>query len=314
MDNPFVSFIVMTYNAERYVKEAIEGAFEQTYENMEIIISDDCSTDNTFEVIQETVAQYKGSKPCRVLRNEQNIGIGAHLNKLWWEEAKGDWIIPSAGDDVSLPHRTERMMKEAKEMVSFIHASHYKIDSIGKNIDYVDDFHKRHEIFERKNLEEIILSGICVRGNCMAINKKKLHYFDPFIDDLVNEDVILAYRTAFAGNLVYIDEPLVKYRIHDVSISFTTANKINYVDWATQKKDTISKVSRQLLIFEQIEQDNKIMKLDNLLCLQPKKDKTAILGFLYSNLSFSPYMLLSWFFYKESIKRILYPILYRVTK
>jgi glycosyltransferase involved in cell wall biosynthesis len=59
-DRPLVTFALFTYNRERYIREAVEGAFSQTYSPLEIILSDDCSSDSTFEIIREMAGAYVG--------------------------------------------------------------------------------------------------------------------------------------------------------------------------------------------------------------------------------------------------------------
>ena len=61
-DKPLVSYCIVSYNAEKFIQEAIESALNQDYYPMEIIISDDCSTDNTYEVIKNVTSEYKGDK------------------------------------------------------------------------------------------------------------------------------------------------------------------------------------------------------------------------------------------------------------
>ena len=75
MDLPLVSFVLLTYNQELYVKQAVEGALKQDYPTLEIIISDDCSSDSTFEIIQSVVSTYSGKHKVTILRNSSN-GIG----------------------------------------------------------------------------------------------------------------------------------------------------------------------------------------------------------------------------------------------
>ena len=57
-DRPLVTFALFAYNQEKYIREAVEGAFSQTYEPLEIILSDDCSSGGTFEIMQEIAAEY----------------------------------------------------------------------------------------------------------------------------------------------------------------------------------------------------------------------------------------------------------------
>src|SRR5215212_7155005 len=99
-DRPLVTFALFAYNQERFIAEAVRGALSQTYSPLEIIISDDGSTDRTFEIIEGEVAGYAGPHEIRLNRIEQNIGWGAHIN-LVMEMVKGKLIVVAAGDDVS---------------------------------------------------------------------------------------------------------------------------------------------------------------------------------------------------------------------
>ena len=80
--NPLVSFLLFTYNHEKYVKYALESAINQDYSPLEIIISDDHSTDETYQIIEEIIKKYKGKNKIILNRMEKNIGVGAHINKI----------------------------------------------------------------------------------------------------------------------------------------------------------------------------------------------------------------------------------------
>jgi glycosyltransferase involved in cell wall biosynthesis len=103
--NPLVTFLLLAYNQEQYIRTAVEGAFSQDYSPMEIILSDDCSKDRTFDIIKEMAAAYRGPHKIILNRNERNLGIGRHFNRVM-ELAGGDIVELSAGDDISLPWRT----------------------------------------------------------------------------------------------------------------------------------------------------------------------------------------------------------------
>src|SRR5256885_12918551 len=107
-EKPLVTFALFAYNQERFIAEAVRGALSQTYSPLEILISDDCSTDGTFEIIQKEVAEYKGPHEIRLNHNDPNVGFGAHINRMM-ELAKGQLIVAAAGDDVSLPERVEEL-------------------------------------------------------------------------------------------------------------------------------------------------------------------------------------------------------------
>lgn len=109
-ERPLVTFALFAYNQEKYIREAVEGAFSQTYQRMEIILSDDCSTDSTFDILNEMASNYRGSKKIIVRKTEKNRGTLLHVADVA-KIAKGNLIILAAGDDISKPHRTKVIVR-----------------------------------------------------------------------------------------------------------------------------------------------------------------------------------------------------------
>jgi len=116
MDNPrtdtlpLVSFVLLTYNQERYVGEAATAAFNQDYSPLEIIISDDSSSDSTFTVIESLAGNYKGPHTVSVSRNRENLGLAQHFNSLL-ARSRGEVVVVAAGDDISLPNRVSKTVE-----------------------------------------------------------------------------------------------------------------------------------------------------------------------------------------------------------
>jgi glycosyltransferase involved in cell wall biosynthesis len=108
---PLATFVLYAYNEEKFIREAIESAFAQTYSPLEIVLSDDGSTDRTFEIMQEMAAAYKGPHKIILNRNEKNIGIGSQLNAAA-AMTNGEFVVLANGDDISLPIRVERIVHE----------------------------------------------------------------------------------------------------------------------------------------------------------------------------------------------------------
>ncbi|MES2902610.1 MAG: glycosyltransferase [Pseudomonadota bacterium] len=104
MTRPAVTFGLVAYNQENYVREAIAGAFAQTGPAMEIILSDDCSPDGTFAIMEEMAAACRGPHKVRVRREPRNVGLVQHMINLA-RVAEGDLLVIAAGDDVSYPDR-----------------------------------------------------------------------------------------------------------------------------------------------------------------------------------------------------------------
>ena len=100
MNNPLVSIVVITYNSAKYVLETLESAKQQTYCNIELIITDDCSTDNTVDLCDQWLeTNKKNFVNVQLLIGTENVGIPANLNK-GIKIAHGEWIKSIAGDDI----------------------------------------------------------------------------------------------------------------------------------------------------------------------------------------------------------------------
>ena len=99
---PLVSYCLFTYNQERYIKETVEAALAQIYSPLEIVISDDCSQDATFTIIEEVVRDYNGPHKVIINRNEKNMGIGEHVSLLA-SLSTGEFLVTVGGDDISNP-------------------------------------------------------------------------------------------------------------------------------------------------------------------------------------------------------------------
>lgn len=99
-----VTFGLVAYNQEKYVRSAIEGAFAQTFSPMEVILSDDCSPDGTFAIMQEMADAYHGPHKVHARREPKNVGLVQHMINLA-RVAEGDLLVIGAGDDISYPER-----------------------------------------------------------------------------------------------------------------------------------------------------------------------------------------------------------------
>lgn len=103
-----ISLCCKFYNQKRYVREALGGAFAQTYRPLEIVICDDCSSDGTWEEIESLKAGCPGDVALIVHRNERNLGNLGNWQTCC-ELAHGELLVKADGDDVSCPDRVERI-------------------------------------------------------------------------------------------------------------------------------------------------------------------------------------------------------------
>jgi glycosyltransferase involved in cell wall biosynthesis len=225
MEKPLISFIVISYNQERFIREAIEGAIAQSYSPLEIIIMDDCSTDRSHEIAQQIVAAYKGPHRVSAHRSPQNCGIGKNINRAV-EMCSGELIVGAAGDDVSLPTRTsviyEAWEKSGRRATS-IFSSYTVVSEDGV---VLGDGGRRCATTDNAQVQELT-GSLCefltnktpaVNGCTHAWSPALTNYFGPLNSDL--EDLVLSFRTLAIGKMFYVDVPLVKYRRHGTNVSF----------------------------------------------------------------------------------------------
>ena len=101
---PLATILLIAFNQQATVGAAIEAALAQTYTPLEVVISDDASSDNTWAEIVSAAGRYNGPNRIVLNRNPINLGIGAHLSHLVGL-SHGEMLFIAAGDDVSLPDR-----------------------------------------------------------------------------------------------------------------------------------------------------------------------------------------------------------------
>jgi glycosyltransferase involved in cell wall biosynthesis len=215
-ERPFVTFALVAYNQEKYVREAIEGAFAQTYEPLEIILSDDCSSDRTFAIMQEMASSYRGPHIVRVCQNLENMNVAPHVLKLL-REARGEYIVLAAGDDVSHSSRTEGIVDcFLKTDATGVHSCCRLIDSTGSVIE--KNFTSEGNVYLRSWFQAE--SHSVILGATSAYSKKVLDFLPTTSYRVHNEDGLLT--TAILANglkVCFIDQELVDYRTHENSLS-----------------------------------------------------------------------------------------------
>ncbi len=213
-NKPVISVIVPTYNQENYVQEAILSVFSQTYQPLEVILSDDCSKDSTFEIMQKLVSEYNGPHKLILLRNNYNLGVCAHVNKLV-KIASGELIVGAAGDDISVPERVAKIYDKFEE-------SGFKAKAIYSDFYNLID----HKLIEgnytinesNATLINHIKGKFITVGAVSCYHRAVFNKFEPLSDSNA-EDNILGFRALLLGQIGFISEKLVQYRRHQKSIT-----------------------------------------------------------------------------------------------
>lgn len=211
---PELSVILTAYNQEAYVKEALESVLSQEGLVAEILVSDDCSSDRTFAIVQDIAHAYDGPHHLCIRRTKKNIGQHNNVCQLV-EMAATSFIVMANGDDISFSHRCRRLLDEMRSTGADVLSS----NSIEINA-------KGHEIGLRvsgvlsRNItaSEVIRSGYLAEsyGASMAWSKRVYQTLPSLDASRLPEgiDTVLPFRGALLGGMHYIDEPLLKIRRH----------------------------------------------------------------------------------------------------
>lgn len=233
-NRPLVTLAVSGYNHETLVAEAVLSAFAQTYSPLQIVLSDDCSTDRTFEIMQALAADYRGPHELVLNRNPKNIGaFGGHINQIF-ALARGDFVITAAADDVCESDRVEYMVRawEATgRSAGCVLGAYTIIDQQGQPLVRPDTAYRPRST--TPIAIEIVPPSAFWRpekpffvGCSMGYRKDLLERFGPLSDDLVQEDEALSFRACLLGPVAFVNAPpLVKYRLHESNVFFSSDDR-----------------------------------------------------------------------------------------
>ena len=167
---PLVSVFVVTYNSEPYIIETLESVKNQTYDKIELIVSDDCSTDGTVDLVKQWIE----NNPNRFLRTEvvtidENKGIPANYNRAV-NACQGEWLKMLDGDDLLLPTCIEDNIKfiQDNKNAEVVFSDCIKFKTSGEIIGRVFDerFIRFFEMDAESQLKELLASNILPSQTC----------------------------------------------------------------------------------------------------------------------------------------------------
>lgn len=225
--NPLVSIVVITYNSSQTVIETLESIKAQTYDNLELIVSDDCSQDNTIEVVSQWIADNKYRfVHTGLITTEKNTGVSGNLRR-GIAPSKGEWIKSIAGDDLLIPTCIQ-------EYVDFVNNNPENVRMCVCNVECfttygeIDEktkenvcrnFEKACEIYPQQ--KKRIVHELVFSGPTFFYSRELYNEIGGFKDKYgCAEEWPFVYEIIRNGNQIYtIDKKLVRYRVQSSSIS-----------------------------------------------------------------------------------------------
>lgn len=224
---PIVSVVMSVYNAEDYLRNAIESILNQTYTDFEFIIIEDCSTDNSLKIIEEYALKDSRVRVIKKKKNRGTIGFIENLN-IGLQNAKGKYVARMDSDDISILTRFEKQV--------FFLENNPKTDIVGASIELINEEGQHIEnwiaISEHNNIVKRMPSKISLYHPVIMFRKEATKGYRS--KALFCEDYDLYFNMIIAGKkLANLGEVLLKYRILQTSIS---RKKTKFIRWLFVEK------------------------------------------------------------------------------
>ena len=226
MDKPKVTIMIPTYNQEEYIAEAIESALAQDYPNIEVIVADDCSTDNTAQISRK----YEYDTRFHYHKNSKNLGRVGNYHNTLYNHASGEWVINLDGDDYYRDsHYISRAMERilAHDNIVCYFANTYisdKLSSFNRNL--IDNdcylFNGKEFFLNFFEYGGFAHAGALYRRELAFIDKKCYTYLG------IQSDFHGIIRYSILGNVIFTRDNVYVWRIHDCNATTSINNKNKY--------------------------------------------------------------------------------------
>jgi len=222
-----VSFIILSYNNARFLEQAIQSVIDQDYADcMQIIVSDDASTDDSWTVMQSIASQYKGRHDVIMRRNKDNLGICSNLNEAF-KLSIGDWIFQMAGDDFAQPNLVSLVMRKVTSCKNVKIAQTWlnEVDESGNvlsvtklNPNIIENDWVLNGLDKRVAGEQLVYHGAG-----MSYSRDVIDFFPALAEGTYYEDTIISLRGELLGQSCMLKVPLVNHTNHSGQITHSSA-------------------------------------------------------------------------------------------
>lgn len=231
MKDNLVSVIIPTYNSEKYIEETLNSVLNQTYREFEIIIIDDCSKDNTFEIVKEYEKKYSNIV---CLKQEQNKGVAEARNR-GIKKSRGRYIAFLDSDDLWYEKKLEKQLKLMKEKrVFFSYTAIEMIDEEGKILK------EKREVKEEITYN-FLLKNTMIATSSVIVDKLKYGEFQMPLRRS-GQDYATWLQLLKKGKAYGINEVCVSYRVRKGSLSSNKIKSIKQVYDIQTQQEKINKI------------------------------------------------------------------------
>lgn len=248
---PLVSVICLCYNHSRFVQEAIESVLNQTYTNVQLIVVDDASNDDSMEKIKQLVSKHPAIEFIHLLSNLGNCKAFNRGLAL----AKGEFLIDLAADDVLLPNRIEvgvRELQQAGQEYGVHFSDAELISETGKQVGIHAERFPHHSIPQGDIYKELIKRYFICPPTVM-FTREVMNYLGGYDETLTYEDFDFWIRSSRKFRYTYSPAVLVKKRVSENALA-----KEQFVLLSKHSRTTF-KVCEKILILNKTQEEQKAL-------------------------------------------------------
>lgn len=218
MADHLVSIIIPVYNGSRFIEKTINSCIEQTHSNIEIIIIDDCSYDDSFKIC----SSFKTYKQIKLYRNKENLGLMI-TNNFGFSKSNGDYIIFLGHDDLLKNNHVEVLLTYFDNDTSFVHCNSELIDS-SENV-FGIGVKDKSQIQLTKRIKTSLVFRNVIHSTGAMINAHIFNNVDCYDLDYTNYgEWLLWIKLANKGKVKYTTDVTALYRRHETNITNTFSN------------------------------------------------------------------------------------------
>jgi glycosyltransferase involved in cell wall biosynthesis len=219
MENPLISVVICTCDGELYLREQLQSIVCQTYQNIEIIVSDDNSFDETISIINEFA---KSDKRIKLFKNIERLGYNKNYEKAL-KLVTGNFVAISDQDDIWRHDKIEILLNKIVETNCILVYAHSQDFENGATLPVITRYNGRLKYFEGTDFRKLLLRNT-ISGHSVLFNKELLHYALPF-KGAIFYDFWLALVACVNGGISFCGETLVFRRKHSANASLTFITK-----------------------------------------------------------------------------------------
>lgn len=221
-ESPLVTVIAVCYNHSRFLAECLDSIRKQIYQNLQVIIMDDCSQDGSVEAIRAWIERH--GIGCKFVAHQQNQGLCRTLNEAL-SHAQGKYVSMIATDDVWMPEKIARQVAQMEvlpEDIGVLYSDAYQMDESGTPLPtmFIAD-HLDHKEMPEGNIFSVLLEANFIPAMSTLIRRSVYARVGNYDERLVYEDWDMWLRISRQFRFTYSTYVSAKYRI--VSSSLTRA-------------------------------------------------------------------------------------------